>query len=158
MYQRHVDLRNNLPMKMTHPSYERLVRGLQNAKAISEKDWRPSDVRSALNVSAQTANNWVERGVSQDGAIEAQKRYGINLCWILDGVGNPSIARASDDLVSWPFKRIPKDFFGSLNDWERLYVEDVVFRLIGKLRHTLEQIESEALDESWHLRKSSNGK
>jgi len=158
VYQHDVDLRNNPMMKKPHASYERLIKGLQLVKAIPEKDWRPTDLQDALNISAQRANNWVERGVSQDAAVDVQGKFGINLHWILSGTGSPLIATAVAQDNEWPFKRIPQSVFNELEEWERLWIEDVVFRLMGGMRDALDHVELQAFAGARHARKSSNGK
>ena len=145
-------------MKQPHASYKRLIQGLQLVGEIPENDWRPTDIQKTLNISAQRANNWVARGVSQDGAAEVQEKFGINLHWILSGTGRALITSAPQQSADWPFKRIPKSVFDNLEEWERLYVEDVVFRLIRDMGQDFEQIEARAISGARTTRKSSNGK
>lgn len=145
-------------MKQPHPSYKRLVEGLQKVGAIPETGWRPSDLQQTLNISAQRANNWVDRGVSQDGAAEVQEKFGINLHWILSGNGRQLISSSAANIGDWPFKRIPKSAFDEMQEWERLYIEDVVFRLIGEMGNAFEQVEERAIAGARNYRKSSNGK
>ncbi|HEL5052594.1 TPA: helix-turn-helix domain-containing protein [Stenotrophomonas maltophilia] len=44
-----------------------------------------TDLAAALSVSKQRVTNWKSRGVSKEGAIEAQRVLGINVDWILHG-------------------------------------------------------------------------
>jgi len=45
----------------------------------------PTELAAALSVSKQSVTNWRSRGVSKEGAIEAQRVLGINLDWVLQG-------------------------------------------------------------------------
>lgn len=71
-----------------HPSFERLMsvamaNGVHNSSALAV----------ALNDSPQTITNWTRRGVSRDGALKAQEKFGISASWLLTGVG-PELFRA----------------------------------------------------------------
>jgi hypothetical protein len=44
-------------------------------------------VSRVMNVSAQTLGMWAIRGVSIDGALDAQRKLSCNAVWILDGTG-----------------------------------------------------------------------
>lgn len=145
-------------MKTPHPSYERLIKGLQLVKAIPESGWRPTDLQQTLNISAQRANNWVDRGVSQEGAADVQKRFGIDLHWILSGTGEPLATSVVVQADNWPFKKISKAEFDDMEEWKKLYIEDVVVRLIGEMGTAFEQIEARAIAGARNYRKSSNGK
>lgn len=48
-----------------------------------------------LAVLPQLVNNWEKRGLSQDGALKIQKKWGINAVWLLEDEG----AERTD---SWP--------------------------------------------------------
>ena len=48
----------------------------------------PSALAHALHLgSEQIVTNWGSRGVSREGALKAQQRFGINAQWILSGAG-----------------------------------------------------------------------
>lgn len=47
-----------------------------------------ADVARRMNKSPQQINNWEGRGISQEGAIEAERVYGVSPRWLIDGVGN----------------------------------------------------------------------
>ncbi|WP_231583309.1 S24 family peptidase [Luteimonas sp. FCS-9] len=66
-----------------HPSYQRLREALS---LVLDRDITgTTEVGNALGGSAQMANNWPKRGVSKEGAQEAQSRYGISAVWIRQG-------------------------------------------------------------------------
>lgn len=44
-----------------------------------------ADLRRLLKISPQTANNWKNRGVSLEGAVEAERAFLISAAWVLDG-------------------------------------------------------------------------
>ncbi|WP_297500540.1 hypothetical protein [Ferrovum sp.] len=46
-----------------------------------------SAVAARLNMSPQTLNNWEGRGISKNGALQAQTIFGCNAHWIISGVG-----------------------------------------------------------------------
>lgn len=66
-----------------HPSYERLVEGL-NARLDAEKrPDGPSDIARLLTESPQTVGNWRRRGVPPAVATRVQELFGINASWIV---------------------------------------------------------------------------
>lgn len=46
---------------------------------------RKSDIARDLNVGASTVTNWVNRGVSKEGALAAAEKYNADANYILDG-------------------------------------------------------------------------
>jgi hypothetical protein len=46
----------------------------------------PSALASALNESEQVISNWGARGISNAGAIAAEKRFGCSAVWLVQGV------------------------------------------------------------------------
>lgn len=51
-------------------------------------DESQADIARRMNKSSQQIYNWEVRGVSQEGAIEAERVYGVSPRWLIDGVGN----------------------------------------------------------------------
>lgn len=51
-------------------------------------DESQADVARRMNKSAQQVHNWEARGVSQEGAIEAERVYGVSPRWLIDGIGS----------------------------------------------------------------------
>lgn len=60
-----------------HPSMKRLME--------CAKTDRKADIARDLNVGASTVTNWVNRGVSKEGALAAAERYNADANYILDG-------------------------------------------------------------------------
>lgn len=55
---------------------------------------RPNaSVARALNVSPQTVQNWIDRGVSKEGAINAADVFGGSASYISEGQGDSEAAR-----------------------------------------------------------------
>ena len=78
-----------------HPSFQRLLDSAMEATAhlgASRRVTSEADLRRHLAVSPQTANNWKKRGVSQEGALDAQRRFGMSATWIADGTGTKAVA------------------------------------------------------------------
>lgn len=104
----------------------------------------PTRLASAMNRSAQVITNWAQRGVSIDGAVDAERLSGALASWILDGPqphgrGGAVVAMESDAPVfhpppRWPFKAItPVQFFGaldSLTTTDRLQTERDIDELV----------------------------
>lgn len=76
----HIGVNNSC---MTHETWTRLITAAQ--LALQRDTIKPADLKAVLGQSAQTMNNWAERGVSKPGALIAQRRLGINPAWILSG-------------------------------------------------------------------------
>ena len=68
-------------MQRLHPSMKRLY------KVAYEKlgDEIPAQVARRMNASPQVISNWERRGISEHGAIEAERAYGASPLWILEG-------------------------------------------------------------------------
>lgn len=77
-------------MSNLHPTMTRLY-----TAATTRGFLRPSDVAAELNASQQRLKNWDSRGISCEGAIDAQARLGINAVWILTGDGSPDMSSQS---------------------------------------------------------------
>lgn len=67
----------------TNKRHESLERLLFAAEKLGVKG--PSMLARSLNVSEQVVTNWRYRGVSNSGAVEAQRTFGISSNWILKG-------------------------------------------------------------------------
>ncbi|WP_221624840.1 MULTISPECIES: LexA family transcriptional regulator [unclassified Burkholderia] len=66
-----------------HPTAERLMFA---AKKLRGADG-PSGVARLLNVSPQKVTNWLSRGVSKEGMLDAQRLIGCNATWLQTGEG-----------------------------------------------------------------------
>jgi hypothetical protein len=67
-----------------HESAQRLTDALSAFDPSAEVN--PTYVARVLNESPQTVTNWRNRGVSEAGAINAQRLFGVSCTWILDGL------------------------------------------------------------------------
>ncbi|WEN13682.1 S24 family peptidase [Rhodanobacter sp. AS-Z3] len=70
-----------------HPSSIRLAEAAERMG-----DSSPTAIARRLNVSVQKVSNWISRGVSKEGALEAQAAYNVDANWIL---GSTTDARLS---------------------------------------------------------------
>lgn len=77
--------------KSRHASLERLLR-----VAADHDIEGPSALAGALGESEQTVTNWARRGVSKNGAIKAQIRFGTSANWVLTGENSYSKPSDSD--------------------------------------------------------------
>ena len=69
-----------------HPSYLRLIESAASMRGI----YGENAIAEALQSSdKQKVNNWQRRGVSKDGALDAERRLGIPAVYILDDIIPP---------------------------------------------------------------------
>jgi len=66
-----------------HPSAERLYLAAKELQGIEGQ----SNLARLLNESPQTVNNWEVRGVSKQGAMNAQQQIGCDANWVRTGTG-----------------------------------------------------------------------
>jgi len=79
-----------MPSAEHHPSYARLLEAARKATAHLQLRKRVTDdrsLRAALQITSQTAYNWKQRGVSQEGALQAERCFGISATSLLEGHG-----------------------------------------------------------------------
>jgi phage repressor protein C with HTH and peptisase S24 domain len=72
-----------------------------------------------MSESKQTISNWKARGVSRDGAIKAERLYGVSVDWVLTGQGLGKTSRSDvprDQLLSLDEHTVPPRTFS----WEVL--------------------------------------
>lgn len=50
-----------------------------------------SDLGARLNVSSAVLTNWKARGISKEGALDAQRLWGVNALWLLEELTPASI-------------------------------------------------------------------
>ena len=132
---------------LMHPSMARLYACFSIQPA--EKG-APTRLATAMNRSPQVITNWSARGVSIDGAIEAERLTSKGAAWILDGDGpsrvptrsNGAISTADassaiiasdstpDGVQSWPFLRITRRQWLALTTDDRERIEAVVCAMI----------------------------
>lgn len=110
----------------------------------------PTRLAAALNRSPQVITNWSARGVSIEGAIEAERLSGKGAAWILDGDGPRQVSGpvlfsvstgqtssaiiasepAPQGLQSWPFRSITRAQWQALGQDGQERVEAVVCAMI----------------------------
>ncbi len=65
-----------------HPSYQRLMYAAERLRGVHGE----AALTSALHsTDQQRVNNWQRRGVSKDGALDAERFIGCPATWVLDG-------------------------------------------------------------------------
>lgn len=112
-----------------HPSLQRLLEAAIQASAqmpVGKRVLTLSDLRAQMEASHQTMNNWQERGVSKDGALQAEAMYGCSPSWVL--FGSPPAPRlgypSSGGLFTSPVAQEPSHptfTFAPVHiDWEQL--------------------------------------
>lgn len=72
-----------MEQRAIHQSAQRLYKAASHFKSIQGK----SAVAALLNLAPQMVNNWEHRGVSEGGALLAQRRIGCDANWVLTGEG-----------------------------------------------------------------------
>lgn len=132
---------------LMHPSMARLYAcfGIHPAEKGA-----PTRLAGALNRSPQVITNWSARGVSIEGAIEAERLSGRGAAWILDGDGPRQVAShgrfslstgeqssaiiasepAPHGIPSWPFRSITRAQWNALGQESQERVEAVVCAMI----------------------------
>lgn len=78
------------PMAEMHPTMRRLY----EATRSNGRELKQADLARRLNTSSQRIKNWEIRGISQQGANEAQTEFGVSSTWLLDGEGPSHIELA----------------------------------------------------------------
>ncbi len=73
-------------MPRTARDHASLTRLLQAAAERQTKPVGKSALATLLGESPQTITNWASRGVSDQGALKAQRTHGISASWVVDGV------------------------------------------------------------------------
>jgi hypothetical protein len=115
-----------LRMDEIHPSMARLYRAAKIAKDANGQ----AHLAKGMNESAQTINNWEARGISERGALKAQKIYHCDANWLIDGdasffpakgIAPVSAMPANEPAVpfGWPFKTVTP------HQWELLHPDEV---------------------------------
>lgn len=79
-------------MSEMHPSMARLYSA---TKKLSEPVTTQSALAEGLGQSPQVVNNWETRGISLQGALAAQRAWGISAVWILYEEGPEAVGGAS---------------------------------------------------------------
>lgn len=113
-------------MDEIHPSMARLYRAAKIAKDANGQ----AQLAKGMNESSQTINNWEARGISERGALKAQKLYHCDANWLIEGdvsffptaaTGPVTALQANEPALpfGWPFKTIRP------HQWELLQQDEV---------------------------------
>jgi hypothetical protein len=96
-------------MPAMHPTMKRLYAAAREQGVTTQ-----AALAARLNTSSQRVKNWESRGISQQGANEAQAVMGVSSTWILDGVGSQD---ASASQPARPDFRIVADSITVLREY-----------------------------------------
>lgn len=112
-----------------HDSALRLLAFAQVATASRRQpvtDW--ASLGACLGASAATVTNWKRRGVSKDGALDAEREFGCSAVWVLEGTGAevPTQERAPP----WPFEDLTPDAWARLSQKQRTIAEYSMIRTL----------------------------
>lgn len=142
-------------MKEIHPTTARLYAACEALRRIVGQ----SAVARLLAESPQTVKNWETRGVSEGGALKAQKVVECNAIWLLEGMGQmtfgasllPSVVSRSKHGVAeeaagawtppdWPLDRItPHQWWHELKPRHRRKAQDLVFTYLEDHLHSTQK-------------------
>jgi phage repressor protein C with HTH and peptisase S24 domain len=111
--------------RQTHETTARLLEAAKTLKGAQGT----SDVARLLGHSSpQRVNNWVTRGVSKEGLLEAQRCIGVNATWLQTGEGEmidsagEHVSAASDLTITEKTRRVIADLLpsekGNVVVWE----------------------------------------
>ena len=81
---------SHMGKRQIHESLRRLLQAAATQGVVG-----PAALARSLGTSDQVVTNWGKRGVSQRGAIQAQRRYLVAAQWIISGVGEAQIKHAA---------------------------------------------------------------
>lgn len=71
-----------------HPSVARLLDFAKSSTAATNDPVTSYNALAVrLDISLATLTNWKSRGISKDGALDAEREFGCLATWLLDGTG-----------------------------------------------------------------------
>ena len=133
-------------MAKIHPTTERLYTAARELRDVTGQ----SAVARLLDISPQVIKNWEARGVSEGGALKAQKHVGCDANWVLYGEQQmaarawtpPAATHAIHDKVvtyqvakTWPFSTFtPDEYFKLLDADYRQKIEDQLLGAITRMK------------------------
>lgn len=133
-------------MAQIHPTTERLYTAARELRDVTGQ----SAVARLLDISPQVMKNWEARGVSEGGALKAQKHVGCDANWVLYGEQQmaasawtpPAATHAIHDKVAtyqvaktWPFSTFtPDEYFKLLDADYRQKIEDQLLGAITRMK------------------------
>lgn len=132
-------------MARMHPTTERLYTAARELRDVTGQ----SALARLLDITPQVMKNWETRGVSEGGALKAQKCIGCDANWVLHG--EPAMAantwapseanhtvqdhRPAYQLTRlWPFDTFTPEDFQLLDAEYRLKLEDQLLGAITRLK------------------------
>ncbi|BEP93250.1 hypothetical protein GmRootA79_16340 [Acidovorax sp. A79] len=133
-------------MAEIHPTTERLYSAARELRDVIGQ----SAVARLLDISPQVMKNWEARGVSEGGALKAQKYIGCDANWVLHGEQQmastawapPSPGHSTQDKAAtyqvaktWPFNTFtPDEYFKLLDAEYRQKIEDQLLGAITRMK------------------------
>lgn len=136
-------------MPSIHATVDRLYLAAQQLRDVKGQ----SAVARLLEVSPQVVKNWESRGLSNEGALLAQKTIGCDANWLLEGtselsrkawaprhvkagfvsdiVAGYTAGTASNAGSQWPFKRVTPGQYASLTSKQQNHLEDTIYVILG---------------------------
>jgi hypothetical protein len=129
-------------MTTLHPSVQRLYQAAKDLRDVSGQ----SAVARLLGATPQVVKNWEARGISNEGALLAQKIIGCNANWLLEGIAQmrnaawspgpgPTVMTAEVPSAAlyefksdsdWPFRDITADEIKKLSEFDRGQIEGFI--------------------------------
>lgn len=133
-----------------HPTTQRLYTAAREMRDVTGQ----SAVARLLDISPQAMKNWEARGVSEGGALKAQRVIGCDANWILTGEPQmaPNFGQADKSALSdysvrediaqykvkrqhWPFTTFtPDEYFNLLDSDYRQTIEDQLLGAITRMK------------------------
>lgn len=113
---------------MLHESMKRLLDFARDATQALRPDERVATFASIgrrLGVSAAVMTNWKDRGISLQGALDAQRVFGCSATWLLDGEGPQRVN-------GWPFPRVQQSRWDLCSDEDRGYMQAVLNQVLDE--------------------------
>lgn len=118
-----------LTLEGMHDSMRRLLdyaRRATEAKRPAERVHEFADIGRRMNVSSAVLTNWKARGISKDGALDAQRAFGCNAWWLLDGTAPQSVE-------AWPFPLVDRAQWDAADKEERGYIQHAILAAFEQL-------------------------
>lgn len=123
----------------------RLYRAASEMRDVRGK----SAVARLLNTSPQTMTNWEIRGVSEKGALDAQKIIGCDANWLLDGTGQMYLQKSTPiaevlelsvheprapykPQSKWPFESFNEDDWNAMDADSKAQIETYARGLVDR--------------------------
>jgi len=114
--------------KRTHPSVQRLLeyaRRATSAMGAKRKVLDYGDLATQLDVTSAVMTNWKARGIAVPAAVNAQRLFGCNVLWVLDGAEPQAVG-------GWPFPRVDRARWDACDDTDRGYVQSAMNRALDE--------------------------